>query len=122
MKKKTFIMLLLGVVGGLLFSIGMCMCLLPQWNAFHPGITVTASGLVLLLALGAVARKGKKKSGKSINWKLIGKITFGISGALVMGIGMCMILVWNLILPGILIGVLGIVMLLFLIPMFLGLK
>jgi len=33
MKKQTFISILVGVVGGLLFSLGMCMCLLPEWNA-----------------------------------------------------------------------------------------
>ena len=35
MKKSTFINLLVGVVGGLLFALGMCMCLLPEWNAFQ---------------------------------------------------------------------------------------
>ena len=30
MEKKNFIKLVLGVVGGLLFSLGMCMCLLPE--------------------------------------------------------------------------------------------
>ena len=35
---------------------------------------------------------------------------------------MCMIMVWNLMLPGILVGVVGIVMLLCLIPMCIGLK
>lgn len=34
MEKKNFITLVLGVVGGLLFSLGMCMCLLPEWNMF----------------------------------------------------------------------------------------
>ena len=122
MKKKNFVLLVLGVVGGMLFSIGLCMCLLPEWNAFQPGVVVTAIGLVVLLALLAVAMKGKKRSGKPINWKLVGKIAFGVAGALVMGVGMCMIMVWNLMLPGILVGILGIVMLLMLIPMFLGLK
>ena len=122
MKKRNFVLLVLGVVGGMLFSIGLCMCLLPEWNAFQPGVVVTAIGLVVLLALLAVAMKGKKRSGKPINWKLVGKIAFGVAGALVMGVGMCMIMVWNLMLPGILVGILGIVMLLMLIPMFLGLK
>lgn len=121
MKKKNFIMLVLGVIGGMLFSIGLCMCLVPEWNAFQPGVVVTAIGLVVLLVLLAVALKGKK-AGKPINWKLVGKVSFGVLGALVMGIGMSMIMVWNLMLPGILVGIVGIVMLLMLIPMFLGLK
>lgn len=122
MKKKNFILLVLGVVGGLLFSIGLCMSLLPEWDAFRPGLIVTAAGLFLLLILLAVVLKGKPKSGRTFNWKLFGKISFGVLGALVMGVGMTMILVWEMLLPGIAVGVAGIVMLLCLIPMFLGLK
>lgn len=122
MKKKNFIILVLGVVGGMLFSIGLCMCLLPEWNAFQPGVVCTAIGLVVLLCLLAVALKGKGKTGKKINWKTVGKVSFGVLGALVLGVGMCLIMVWNLMLPGILVGIVGIVMLLCLIPMFLGLK
>lgn len=122
MKKKSFAMLLLGVAGGLLFGIGMCMCLLPEWNAFQPGVAVTAVGFALLLALLAVWLGGKRKSGRKINWKTVGKIAFGILGALVLGAGMCMILVWNMLLPGIAVGVAGIVLLLCLIPMCLGWK
>lgn len=33
MKKKNFVSMIMGTVGGILFAIGMCMCLLPQWNA-----------------------------------------------------------------------------------------
>ena len=121
MKKKNFVMLVLGVVGGLLFSLGLCMCLLPEWNAFQVGVVCTGIGLVVLLGLLAVGMKGKTK-GKKIDWKLTGKIAFGVVGALVLGVGMCMIMVWNLMLPGIAVGVAGIVMLLCLIPMFLGLK
>ena len=59
--KSVFVNLLLGVVGGLLFAIGMCMCLLPEWNAFNQGVIVTAIGAVILLALAIVNRV---KSGK----------------------------------------------------------
>lgn len=120
MKKKNFLMLVLGAVGGMLFGIGMCMCLLPQWDAFRPGAAVTAVGVVLLLTLLAVALKGRAK--KKIHWKTVGKIAFGILGALVLGIGMCMIMVWNRMIFGIVVGVAGIVMLLCLIPMCIGLK
>ena len=122
MKKRNFAMLVLGCIGGLLFSLGLCMCLLPEWNAFQPGAACTATGLVTLLALLAFALKAKGRSGKKINWKLVGKAAFGVLGALVLGAGMCMVMVWNRMLPGIVVGILGIVMLLMLIPMFLGLK
>ena len=121
MKKSTFVNLIVGVVGGLLFAIGMCMCLLPEWNAFKPGVAVTAIGFAALLiqAIVAFVRSGKKVK---INWKLAGKVLFGIAGSLVLGLGMCMIMVWTQMLWGILVGIVGIVMLLCLIPMFLGLK
>lgn len=121
MKKSTFVNLLIGTVGGLLFALGMCMCLLPEWNAFKIGVVCTAIGAIILLAQSAAAwiRSGRKIK---IHWKIAGKVLYGVFAALVLGVGMCMIMVWNMMLPGILVGIAGIVLLLMLIPMFLGLK
>ena len=121
MKKSDFLTLVIGVVGGLMFALGMCMCLLPEWNAFREGVVLAAVGDVVLLALVIVrsVQAGKKVK---INWKLTGKVLFGCLGALVLGIGMCMIMVWNMMLWGILVGMAGIVLLLCLIPMCIGLK
>ena len=121
MRKQDFVTLVFGVVGGLLFALGMCMALLPQWNAFVPGCVCTGIGFVSLLVLILVrCRKAGKKI--KVNWKLTGKVAYGIFSSLVLGVGMCMILVWKLMLPGIAVGIVGIVMLLMLIPMFVGLK
>ena len=122
MKKNQFIALIMGTVGGLLFSLGLCMCLLPEWNAFNVGVVATAVGAVILLALAVVSYIRSGKPRKSINWKVVGKVLYGTVSALVLGLGMCMIMVWNLMLPGILVGIVGIVMLLMLIPMCIGLK
>ena len=121
MKKADFISLVFGVIGGLMFAVGMCMCLLPEWNAFTPGCVVAAIGAVCLLALVLVR---SVKSGKKfkVNWKLTGKVVFGVIGALILGLGMCMIMVWDMMLWGILVGIVGIVLLLCLIPMCVGLK
>lgn len=121
MKKSTFVSLLFGTIGGLLFSLGMCMCLIPEWDTFRPGVVCTATGAAALLILALVTRI---RSGKKfhINWPLTGKILYGIFAALVLGIGMCLVLVGNQFLPGIGVGITGIVLLLFLIPMCLGWK
>lgn len=62
MKKSDFITLVIGVVGVLLFGVGMCMCLLPECNAFDQGLVVAAIGAVILLVLAIVSyvRSGKK--------------------------------------------------------------
>jgi len=121
MKKSHFITLVICVIAGLIFSLGMCMCLLPEWNSFTLGVILTAIGGVILASMGITALV-RNKGRQTINWKLVGKISFGVISALVLGIGMCMIMVWNLMLWGIVVGIIGLVMLLFLIPMFLGLK
>ena len=122
MKKNHFINLTVGVVAGLLFSIGLCMCLLPEWNAFVGGVVLACVGGAILLAMGVITLIKNSKNRKPINWKLVGKITFGVVGALVLGLGMAFIMVWQNLVVGIIVGVLGIIMLLALIPMFLGFK
>ena len=122
MKKNQFIALIVGTVGGLLFSIGLCMCLLPEWNAFNEGVVITAIGGVILLALAIVSYIRSGKPQKPINWKVVGKVIYGVISSLVLGVGMCMIMVFDMMLPGILVGIVGIVMLLCLIPMCIGLK
>ena len=123
MTKKNFLFLVLTVVGGLLFALGMCMCLLPEWNAFTPGVVVTALGALVLLAIALVRwiMAGKPKA--KINWQLTGKIAYCVVSFLVLGTGMAMIMSFEgMMLPGLVVGVVGIVLLLGLIPVFKGLK
>ncbi|MBS6643192.1 MAG: hypothetical protein KH366_06395 [Clostridiaceae bacterium] len=49
MKKSSFTAMVLGTVSVILFAIGMCMALLPQWDAFKPGIAFGCTGLLLCL-------------------------------------------------------------------------
>lgn len=122
MEKKNFITLVLGTVGGLLFSLGMCMCLLPEWNLFNTGVVLAAIGFVVLLITVIAYRKMSGKTAKKINWKVVGKVAYGVLSSLVLGAGMSMIMVFKMMLQGIIVGIVGIVMLLFLIPMCVGLK
>ena len=110
MKKKNFVSLLFGTVGGILFALGMCMCLLPEWGAFTPGVVIAAVGAAVLLVLLLVRRKMAGKPAVHISGKAVGAVLLGIVGALVLGVGMCMAMVWmgNLFIPGIILGLLGI--------------
>ena len=123
MTKKNFMFLVLAVVGGLLFALGMCMCLLPEWNAFTPGVVVTALGALVLLAIALVRWIMAGKPIAKVNWNKVGKIAYCVVAALVLGAGMAMIMAFEgLMIPGIIVGIVGIVLLLGLIPVIKGLK
>lgn len=123
MKKKNFITLIMGSVGGILFALGMCMCLLPQWNAFRQGVVVGVIGAAELLVMLLIRRRMEGKPAIQLNKKAVGTIVFGIIGTLVFGTGMCMVMVWeSLLVPGIIVGIVGIVFLICLYPLCRGLK
>lgn len=121
MKKKNFVSLLLGTIGGILFALGMCMCLIPEWGVFTPGVVIATVGAVVLLVLFLVRRKMAGKPAVVLNGKAIGTVALDVVGALVLGVGMCMTMVWSMMIPGIVVGIVGIVLLLFLIPLVKGL-
>ena len=123
MTKKNFMFLVLTVVGGLLFALGMCMCLLPEWNAFTPGVVVTALGALVLLAIALVRWIMAGKPIAKVNWSKVGKIAYCVAALLVLGTGMAMIMAFEgLMIPGIIVGIVGIVLALGMIPVFKGLK
>ena len=123
MSKKNFVTLILSTIGGILFAIGMCMCMLPEWGALTPGVVIAAAGLVVLLIMVMVRRKMEGKSIiVKISAKTVGTVLLGIAGALALGIGMCMTMIWSMLIPGIIVGIIGIVLLICLIPVVKGLK
>jgi len=122
MKKKDFVTLVMSVIGGILFGLGMCMGLVPEMGDLKSGIVIGVFGLVVLLAMVIIRRKMDGKPAITFNLKAIGITLFGIVGAIVLGVGMCMTMMWNMMVQGILVGVVGIILLLCLIPVTKGLK
>lgn len=125
MTRKNFVSMIIGTVGGVLFALGMCMCLLTEWGVFVQGVVVSVVGLATLAAMMMVRRR---MEGKSLMVRLdaraVGVMALSVVGVLVLGAGMCMTMVWGetLMVPGILVGLLGIVMLMCLIPLCRGLR
>lgn len=114
--------MILGTVGGIIFALGMCMCLIPEWNAFTPGVVMSIIGLVILLIMVLVWRKMENKAPIRLSAKNVFSVLLGIAGAILLGVGMCLTMVWSHMIIGIIIGIVGIVALLSLIPMVKGLK
>ena len=122
MKKSTFVAMILGTIGGILFALGMCMALIPEWNAFQPGVIMGVIGAVVLLVMVLVWRRMENKAPVRPSGKTIGATLIGIIGALLLGVGMCLTMVWSNMVVGIIVGIVGIVVLLCLIPFIKGLK
>ena len=122
MKKSSFVAMILGTIGGILFALGMCMALIPEWNAFRPGVIMGVVGAVVLLIMVLVWRKMEHKAPIHVSGKTIGTVLLGIAGALLLGVGMCLTMVWSNMILGIVIGIVGIVVLLCLIPLTKGLQ
>lgn len=122
MKKSTFAAMILGTIGGILFALGVCMTLIPEWNAFKPGIIMGVAGAAVLLVMVLVWRKMENKEPVKLSGKTIGAILIGIAGALLLGVGMCLTMVWSNMIVGIIVGIAGIIVLLCLIPFMKGLK
>lgn len=122
MKKSSFVALLLGTVSGVLFALGMCMALLPEWNAFTEGVIFGVVGIVLGLITALIWCKMEHKKLPKLNGKNVLRTVYAVIAALVLGIGMCLCLVWGQIIWGTLVGLLGMIMLIMLIPMIKGIK
>ena len=122
MKKSSFVAMLMGTISGVLFALGMCMALIPEWEAFQPGVIFGGVGLLLGLITLIVWRKMEHKEPIQFSGKTILTIVVGVAGALALGVGMCFSMVWDKMVIGIVIGMVGIVVLLSLIPLGKGIK
>lgn len=122
MKKSSFVALVLGTISGMLFAIGMCMALLPEWNAFRAGIVFGAVGIMLGIVTVLIYRKMENKAPIKLDGKKLLFALVGIVGALLLGVGMCFCMVWNNFVVGIIVGMIGIALLISLMPMIKGIK
>lgn len=122
MKKSSFVALVLGTVSGVLFALGMCMALLPEWNAFTEGIVFGAVGIVLSLITALIWCKMENKKLPKMSGKNLFRTIYAVIAVLVLGVGLCMCLVWQQIVGSTLVGLLGILMLIALIPMIKGIQ
>lgn len=114
MKKETLLEIILGTIGGLVFAIGMCMCLIPEWDLFKTGIVVSVIGFIILLCIIPVYRSSHpKKQHGTINWGIVVTWVIGIVGSLIMGAGMSKVTLGNQtktdMIIGIVAGIVGLV-------------
>lgn len=112
MKKDTLLEIILGTIGGLVFAIGMCMTLIPEWNLFNLGVVITVIGFILLLCIIPIYRSTHpKKQHAPINWGIVFTWIIGVVGALIMGFGMSKVMIdapsQSELILGIVVGIIG---------------
>ncbi len=122
MKKSSFAAMILGTASGVLFALGMCMALVPEWNTFNEGILFGAAGIALGLITVLVWRKMEHKGPLKLDRKTIGVTLLAVAGTLLLGVGMCLCMVWNKLIIGVPVGLAGILALLSLIPVIKGIR
>lgn len=115
MKKETLLEIILGTIGGLIFAIGMCMGLIPEWDMLNIGIIVGVIGFIILLCIIPIYRKShpKTKAKKQTDWEIVVTWIIGVIGALVMGYGMSRVMVGEAtkqdMIIGLITGIVGLV-------------
>ena len=122
MKKSNFVAMILGTIGMVFFALGMCMALIEEWGMFRQGIVAGAVGLVILLITLLVWRRMEGKEPIKLSGKTVGTVVLAIFGTLLLGVGMSFSMVFGKMVFGVVIGLVGIVVLLMLIPLTKGLK
>ena len=122
MKKSSYFALVMGTVSGVMFALGMCMALVEEWAMLKGGVILGGAGLLLGLVTLLIWRKMEHKAPIQVSGKLVAKVVYAVVAALVLGIGLSLCLVLENYLLGTVIGLVGIVMLLGLIPLVKGLK
>lgn len=122
MKKSNFVAMILSIFGVLCLGIGMCMSMLPNWGMFQEGIVVGCFGIVILLIMVFVYRKMEHKPRIKISFKTCVVSFFILIGIFALGTGMCLTMVYDNFLLGIVIGIIGIFVLVCPIPIYKGLK
>ena len=85
MKKSSFVALLMGTVSGVLFALGMCMALLPEWNAFMEGVIFGGVGMVLGVITLLVWCKMENKKLPKVNGKNLLRVIYAVVAVLILG-------------------------------------
>ena len=98
------------------------MAVLREWNAFQAGVICGVIGSGILIIALVVWRKMEHKTPIHLSGKVVGIILLSIVGALALGIGMSLAMVWSQIIYGVIVGLIGIVVLMMLIPICKGIQ
>ncbi len=120
MKKKTFIGIIIGIVGLTFLGLGMSMIMVPTMGNMPLGIIMGAAGLLICIISIVKVCSSEGVEMPKVQGKIIKAIVVGIVAFLLLGIGMSLVMIGGYFVLGILIGVVGIIVGISIIPMLNG--
>nr|MBR4280190.1 hypothetical protein [Clostridia bacterium] len=122
MKKSNYFALMMGTVSGVMFALGMCMTLVEEWAMLRQGVFLGGAGLLLGLITLLIWRRMEHKAPVRVSGKVVLRVMLGVLAAMMLGVGLSLCLVMENYVLGTVVGLVGIVTLLGLIPLVKGLK
>ncbi|MEF9920951.1 hypothetical protein [Anaerorhabdus sp.] len=120
MKKSNFVAMILTTVSTVFFGLGMVMTLQPELGLYNEGMIFGVMGIIAYLITILVWRKMEHLPAIKITGKGLLIILLSIVGALGLGLGMVNVMVWDHLMLGVFVGLIGIFVLLSLIPIWKG--
>ncbi|HEM6045947.1 TPA: hypothetical protein U2C66_000293 [Streptococcus suis] len=121
MKKRDFISSIAYTVSLLVLALGMCFYTLPEWEMTTLGMPLSVAGLLLLALSWVLQRKLAGKGGPKFDWKQIVKVIYCVFALLVFGGGFALVTTGNFVL-GLVLGLVGLILVIGMIPVTVGLK
>ncbi|MBM7268294.1 hypothetical protein [Streptococcus suis] len=121
MKRRDFISLIAYTVSLLVLTLGMCFYTLPEWEMTSLGMPLSVVGLLLLVLSWGLQRRLTGKGAPRLDWKQIVKVIYCVFALLVFGGGFALVTIGNFVL-GLVLGFIGLVFIIGIIPVTVGLK
>lgn len=121
MKKRDFIVLIAYTVSLLVLALGMCLYTLPEWGMPSLGKPLSILGLVLVVVSWILQRRLSGKGAPNLDLKLTAKVLYCVFALLVFGGGFALVTAGNFVL-GVILGFIGLILIIGIIPVAVGLK
>lgn len=122
MKKSNYVAIVLSTIGVLVLGMGMCMCLIEEWNQLQEGILVGLVGLLILGITVLIYRRMELYAPIQWSLKKIAVIVVFLLAIGFFGAGMSLTMVFHQMVIGILCSIVGIAIFLGLIPLCVQIK
>jgi hypothetical protein len=122
MTKTNYVTLVMGTIGGVLFALGMCMCMVEEWGSFAQGVGLGVAGMVVLALMYLVRQRMQGVRFEAPDARTVLAVIVGVVGAALFGIGVCLCTAFGKMGLGVVLGLIGMVVMLTLVPLTKGLK